>query len=50
LIPRYTVYPVIVIDAIHVKIRDGRVADRPTYVALAGDLRGPTRHPRVVGR
>jgi transposase-like protein len=29
------VYPVVFIDAIHVKIRDGQVANRPIYVALA---------------
>jgi putative transposase len=29
------VYPVIFIDAINVKIRDGKVANRPIYVALA---------------
>lgn len=28
-------YPVVMIDAIHVKIRDGQVANRPVYVALA---------------
>jgi hypothetical protein len=29
------VYPVIFVDAINVKIRDGQVANRPIYVALA---------------
>ena len=33
--PLDPVYPVIFIDAIHVKIRDGKVANRPIYVALA---------------
>ncbi|MEY9934463.1 putative transposase [Catenulispora sp. GP43] len=33
--PLDRVYPVIFIDAIHVKIRDGKVANRPIYVALA---------------
>jgi putative transposase len=33
--PLDPVYPVIFIDAIHVKIRDGQVANRPIYVALA---------------
>jgi transposase-like protein len=33
--PLDQVYPVIFIDAIHVKIRDGQVANRPVYVALA---------------
>ncbi len=31
----YPVYPVIFVDAIHDKIRDGQVANRPIYVALA---------------
>src|SRR2546421_4300241 len=34
------VYPVVFIDAIHVKIRDGQVANRPVYVALAGTVDG----------
>jgi putative transposase len=33
--PLDAVYPVIFIDAINVKIRDGQVANRPIYVALA---------------
>jgi transposase-like protein len=33
--PLDSVYPVIFIDAINVKIRDGKVANRPIYVALA---------------
>ncbi|MEU3269165.1 IS256 family transposase, partial [Streptomyces bacillaris] len=33
--PFDAVYPVVFIDAIHVKIRDGAVANRPIYVALA---------------
>jgi putative transposase len=33
--PLDAVYPVIFIDCIHVKIRDGQVANRPIYVALA---------------
>ena len=33
--PLDAVYPVVFIDAIHVKIRDGQVANRPIYVALA---------------
>jgi transposase-like protein len=31
---------VIFIDAIHVKVRDGQVADRPIYVALAVTVDG----------
>jgi putative transposase len=33
--PLDAVYPVMFIDCIHVKIRDGQVANRPVYVALA---------------
>jgi len=32
--PLDVVYPVVFIDAVHVKIRDGNVANRPIYVAL----------------
>jgi putative transposase len=38
--PLDPVYPVIFIDAIHVKIRDGQVANRPMYVALAVTCEG----------
>jgi putative transposase len=38
--PLDPVYPVILIDAIHVKIRDGQVANRPVYVALAVTCEG----------
>src|ERR1041384_7265318 len=38
--PLDTVYPVVFIDAIHVKIRDGAVANRPIYVALAVTVEG----------
>lgn len=38
--PLDTVYPVIFIDAINVKIRDGNVANRPIYVALAVTVDG----------
>jgi transposase-like protein len=33
--PLDAIYPVVFIDCIHVKIRDGQVANRPIYVALA---------------
>src|ERR687886_2062311 len=33
--PLDPVYPVVFIDAVNVKIRDGQVANRPIYVALA---------------
>ncbi|MBB4942879.1 transposase-like protein [Streptosporangium album] len=35
--PLDVVYPVVLIDAIHVKIRDGQVANRPIYVAITVD-------------
>ncbi|MFE0021478.1 IS256 family transposase [Amycolatopsis sp. NPDC059021] len=38
--PLDPVYPVIFIDAIHVKIRDGQVSNRPIYVALAVTCEG----------
>ena len=36
--PLDAVYPVILIDAIVVKIRDGQVANRPIYVAMGVNL------------
>jgi transposase-like protein len=44
--PLDPVYPVIFIDAIHVKIRDGQVANRPIYVALAVTCEG---HRDILG-
>ncbi|MBP2216521.1 IS256 family transposase [Arthrobacter sp. CAN_C5] len=38
--PLDPVYPVIFIDCIHVKVRDGQVANRPIYVALAVTVEG----------
>ncbi|WP_405363738.1 IS256 family transposase [Kitasatospora sp. NBC_00085] len=38
--PLDPVYPVIFIDCVHVKIRDGQVANRPIYVALAVTVEG----------
>lgn len=38
--PLDRVYPVVLIDAIHVKIRDGVVANRPIYVAVGITLAG----------
>jgi transposase-like protein len=38
--PLERVYPVVLIDAIHVKIRDGQVANRPIYVAVGVTLAG----------
>jgi len=44
--PLDQVYPVLFIDAIHVKIRDGQVANRPIYVALAVTVDG---HRDILG-
>src|SRR6266480_108185 len=38
--PLDAVYPVLFLDAIHVKIRDGQVANRPIYVAMAVSVDG----------
>jgi len=38
--PLDRVYPVVFLDAIHVKVRDGKVANRPIYVALAVTVDG----------
>ena len=38
--PLDRVYPVLLIDAIHVKIRDGQVANRPVHVAIGVNLEG----------
>ncbi|GAA3502729.1 IS256 family transposase [Streptomyces prasinosporus] len=38
--PLDPVYPVVFIDAVHVKIRDGAVTNRPVYVALAVTTEG----------
>ena len=48
--PLEPVYPVVFIDAIDVKIRDGQVANRPIYVAIGVTVRRGARHPRAVGR
>jgi putative transposase len=39
--PLDRVYPVVFLDAINVKIRDGKVANRPIYVALASPSTAP---------
>lgn len=44
--PLDSVYPVVFIDAINVKIRDGQVANRPVYVALGVTVTG---HKDVLG-
>jgi len=38
--PLDPVYPVVFIDCIHVKVRDGQVANRPIYIALAVTVDG----------
>src|SRR6266581_5135292 len=38
--PLDAVYPVVFIDAIHVKIRDGKVANRPVYTVVGVTLEG----------
>jgi len=38
--PLDSVYPVLFIDAIHVKIRDGKVANRPVYTVVGVTLDG----------
>ena len=38
--PLDRIYPVVLIDAIYVKIRDGQVANRPVYVALGINCQG----------
>jgi putative transposase len=38
--PLDAIYPVILIDAIVVKIRDGQVANRPIYVVMGVNLNG----------
>jgi putative transposase len=38
--PLDRVYPVLFIDAIHVKIRDGQVANRPVYTAVGVTVDG----------
>ncbi|MEU0940633.1 IS256 family transposase [Embleya sp. NPDC005971] len=38
--PLDPVYPVVFVDAIHVRIRDGQVANRPIYVALGVTVDG----------
>lgn len=44
--PLDRVYPVVFIDAINVKIRDGQVANRPIYVVMAVTVEG---HREILG-
>jgi len=48
--PLDEIYAAIFIDAIVVKIRDGQVANRPTYAATGVTLDGRAGHPRTVRR
>ena len=48
--PLDPVYPVIFIDAIVVKIREGQVANRPIYVAVGVTVDGTRDILRAVGR
>jgi transposase-like protein len=38
--PLDRVYPVVFIDAIVVKVRDGQVVNRPVYAAIGVDVNG----------
>jgi transposase-like protein len=44
--PLHSHYVAVFVDAIHVKVRDGSVANRPFYAAMGVDLRG---HRDVLG-
>ena len=44
--PLDAIYPVVLIDALVIKVRDGQVANRPVYVAVGIDLEG---HRDVLG-
>jgi putative transposase len=48
--PLDPVYPVVFVDAIHVKIRDGQVANRPVYVAIGVSVDGERDILGLVGR
>ncbi len=56
--PLDRVYPVVFIDAINVKVRDGQVTNRPIYVAIGVTIAGERDirprcaggTPRAVGR
>ncbi|GAB3127607.1 IS256 family transposase [Streptomyces calidiresistens] len=45
--PLDPVYPVLFVDAINVKIRDGQVADRPIYVVMAVTVEGTHEIPGI---
>ena len=48
--PLDEVYPVIFIDAIVVKVRDGQVRNKPIYVVIGVTVNGGTRHLGPVAR
>lgn len=48
--PLDPVYPVVFVDAIHVKVRDGQVACSPHLRRSRGHSGGEQRHPRSLGR
>ena len=48
--PLDEVYPVVFIDAIQVKIRDGQVANRPVYTVVGVTVDGMRDIARPVGR
>jgi transposase-like protein len=48
--PLDRVYPVLFVDAINVKIRDGQVANPSDLRGDGGDRGGHPRHPRHLGR
>lgn len=48
--PLDRVYPVMFIDAVHVKVRDGQVTNRPDVCRDRRHRQWRTRHPRDLGR
>lgn len=48
--PLDPVYPVVFVDCIHVKVRDGRLANRGDLHRRGRDRGRQPRHRRVVGR
>lgn len=48
--PPDRVYPVVFVDAVNVRIRDGKAASRPVCVSDGGHGRGHSRHPPDLGR
>ncbi len=48
--PLEKVYPVIFIDAMVVKVRDGQVANKPVYVVIGVTVERRAGHPRALGR